>query len=136
MNPVELLRVREGKGGRGGRVGKARVEGASARGKKDWGRMSILIKVKLSQSLVGIRIESTRERKASGEAVRAKEKEKKSKRNAIKTQCRLKSALSNTDRLRRLNDRESTLHFIIIITEQRSFKYSYFKINDNFSDAE
>lgn len=59
MNPVERLRVR----GRGRRERKRerekerlksqseRAEGTSARGKKDWGRMSILIKVKLSQSL-------------------------------------------------------------------------------------
>lgn len=93
MNLVERLRVR----GRGRQERKRekskeaeserereRAEGTSARGKKDWGRMSILIKVKLSQSLVGIRIESTRDERRA--PLRGEEK------NAIKTQRQLKSA--------------------------------------------
>lgn len=65
--------------------------------------MSILIKVKLSQSLVGIRIESTRDEQ------RAVERRK----NAIKTQRQLKSVcLSNADRSKRLNDREATLSLL------------------------
>lgn len=78
MNPVEGPRVRRGSGETTEEGGgeRERAVGTSARGKKDWGRMSILIKVKLSQSLVGIRIESTRDER------RAVERRK----NAIKTQ--------------------------------------------------
>lgn len=66
-----------------------RAEGTSARGsKKDWGRMSILIKVKLSQSLVGIRIESTRDGRRERER-ESRGEEKKRNKNATR---QLKSA--------------------------------------------
>lgn len=112
MNPVERLRVR----GRGRRERKRerekerlksqseRAEGTSARGKKDWGRMSILIKVKLSQSLVGIRIESTRDER------RAVERRKKRNKNAAAAEV----CLSNADRSRRLKAIERLRYFIII----------------------
>lgn len=71
--------------------------------------MSILIKVKLSQSLVGIRLEST------GETERRGEKKKKYNKNAAAEVC-----LSNADRSRRLNYRgETAFYSIIIIVRER-----------------
>lgn len=66
--------------------------------------MSILIKVKLSQSLVGIRIESTRDER------RAVERRKKRNKNAAAAEV----CLSNADRSRRLKAIERLRYFIII----------------------
>lgn len=83
--------------------------------------MSILIKVKLSQSLVGIRIESTRDER------RAVERRKKRNKNAAAAEV----CLSNADRSRRLNDREAT-RLLYHYYAGGALKYSYFEGNRNF----
>lgn len=83
--------------------------------------MSILIKVKLSQSLVGIRIESTRDERRTVERRR-----KKRNKNATAAEV----CLSNADRSRRLNDREATLLYHYYA--DGTLKYSYFEANRNF----
>lgn len=88
--------------------------------------MSILIKVKLSQSLVGIRIESTRdERRAVGEEGRGK---KRNKNAAAAEVC-----LSNADRSRRLKAIERLRCFIIITRVGRLNIRIFEKETDLFS---
>lgn len=87
--------------------------------------MSILIKVKLSQSLVGIRIESTRDERRAVE-----ERKKKRNKNAAAAEV----CLLNADRSKRLNDREATFlyHYYAREDGRETLKYSYFVVNRNF----
>lgn len=88
--------------------------------------MSILIKVKLSQSLVGIRIESTRDERR---AVERRGKKKRNKNAAAAEVC-----LLNADRSKRLNDREAIFlyHYYAGGDGRETLKYSYFVVNRNF----